>query len=415
MAVFSYVARDGVGREVKGTTEAESQEILVRRLRERGLFVSGVTRQSARPGTKGGFLASLGRVRMKDLSIFGRQFSTLLGAGVSLVRALAVMEKQTESSRLKFVLRDLQGEVEGGSSLSRSMLRHPKIFNRLATGLVYAGEVGGVMEEVWERLADFLEKDVELRRKVKGAMVYPIIVITIAVSIVTGLVVFILPKFIALFKDFGVAKMPGPTAFLMNLSGFMIGKTHHVPNIILIIIGVMVFLGIYRAIIRTKIGGWGRDFVLLKLPIAGKIAQKVAIARFSRTFSTLLESGVPILQAMETVAGTVGNRIVADAVMRARASIREGDEIAPPLEASGLFPPMVTHMVGVGEETGALSKMLDKIADFYEKDVDVAIEGLTSALEPVLIIVLGGMIGFIVIAMYLPLIAMIQGMTAQAG
>jgi len=414
LAVFAYVARDGAGREVKGTSEAETQESLVRRLRERGLFVSAVTRQSARPGQKGSFLASMGRVTMRDLAIFGRQFSTLLGAGVSLVRALAVMEKQTSSAKLKYVLRDMQGEVEGGSSLSRAMRNHPKVFSRLALGLIYAGEVGGVMEEVWERLAGFLEKDVELRRKIKGAMTYPIVVIAIAFGVCTGMVVFILPKFVALFKDFGVKQMPRPTAFLMGLSHFFIGQTHGVPNMLIMVIGVLVLLSVYRAAIRTKIGTRTRDFILLNIPIFGKLSQKVAIARFARTFSTLLQSGVPILQAMETVAGTVGNQIVADAVMRARASIREGDEIAPPLEASGLFPPMVTHMVAVGEETGALAQLLDKIADFYEKDVEVAVEGMTAALEPALIVVLGGMIGFITISMYLPLIAIIQGVMSMS-
>lgn len=415
MAVFAYVARDGVGREVRGTAEADTQQALVRRLRERGLFASAVTRQSARAGQKGGLLSRVGRVTIRDLAIFGRQFATLLRAGVSLVRALSVMEKQTNSSRLKFVIRDLQAEVEGGSSLSRAMRNHPRIFSRLATGLVYAGEVGGVMEEVWDRLADFLENDVTLRRKIKGAMTYPAMVITIAIGIVMGLVLLVLPRFVALFKDFGVAKMPGPTQFLMNISEFVLHRTHGVPNAIIIVVGVVVFVAVYRTIVRTRIGSLIRDYVLFHLPIFGKLAQMVAIARFSRTFSTMLESGVPILQAMETVAGTVGNQIMADAVMKARASVREGDEIAPPLEASGLFPPMVTHMVGVGEETGALSTMLDKVADFYEKDVDVAVESLTSALEPALIVILGGMIGFVVISMYLPLLAMIQGMMAQSG
>lgn len=414
MPVFAYVARDQGGREVKGTTEADTQESLVIKLRNKGLVVSAVTRQSGMV-RKTDYLAFFKRVGLKDLSLFCRQFATMIDAGVSLIRALTVLEHQTGNSNLRSVIRRMQARVEEGTALSRAMQEHPAVFSNLAVGLVRAGEVGGVLDEVLERLATFIEKDVELRRKVRSALTYPIIVICIAFGIVIGLVTFIIPKFIALFDDFGVAQMPGPTQLLINASHFMTSKTAGVPNLAVLFGGIFVFYLLFRAAIRTRLGSRIWDIFKLKLPVFGKLSHKVALARFSRTLSTLMDSGVPILQALETVAGAVGNVLMADAIMKARASIREGDEIATPLASSKLFPPMVVHMISVGEETGALSQMLSKIADFYDSEVQATLESLTAALEPVLIVFLGGMVGFIVIAMFLPLIAMIQSLTTQSG
>ena len=340
---------------------------------------------------------------LKDLSIFCRQFATMINAGVSLVRCLDVLEQQTSSARLKEIIRDIEQEVQGGATLSRSMNKFPRVFTNLTVGLVRAGEVGGVLDETLDRLAGFLEKDMELRRKVKASMTYPTLVMVVAVGIVTFLVTFILPKFISLFKELGMTddKFPMPTLILMRISNFATSKWYFMVGII-----VATSIAINR-IKATKTGRRYFDIMRLKAPVFGPLNHKICIARFARTFSTLLSSGVPILQAMETVAGTVDNDIISDAILMSRAAIREGDTIADPLAASKMFPPMVVQMITIGEETGQLDSMLSKVADFYESEVDASLESLTSALEPVLIVFLGVVVGFIVVAMFMPLIAII--------
>ena len=344
-----------------------------------------------------------GKVRLTNLSIFCRQFSTMVDAGVSLVRCLDVLSRQTEDPRLKKILLDIGERVEGGESLSRCMQRHPRTFNSLFIGLVRAGEVGGVLEESLQRLSQFLEKDVDLRRKVKAALTYPVIVIVFAFLIVTGLVYFIIPKFATLFADIGLKPedMPKMTQFLIDISYNLRNNWH------IILISVVAIIVAWKLFVSTRFGRRVADRIKLIIPVFGKLHHKVCLARFSRTMGTLLTSGVPILQAMETVAGTVGNSIMADAVLDARARIREGDRIGDPLEASKLFPPMVVHMIGVGEESGSLDFMLQKIADFYESEVEATLESLTAALEPILIVGLGFIVGFIVIAMFAPLLTVI--------
>lgn len=406
MATFAYVATDKTGKEVKGNQNAGSKEALIKNLREKGLAVKSVQEEKAVTKAKPrgrGFRLFGGKVALKDLSIFCRQFATMINAGVSLVRCLDVLEQQSSSPRLKEIIRDIEMEVQGGATLSRSMAKFPRVFSNLSTGLVRAGEVGGVLDETLDRLAGFLEKDMELRRKVKSSMTYPVLVMIVAIGIVTFLVTFILPKFISLFKELGMTddKFPLPTLMLMRTSQFMTSKWY-------IMIGAVVALSIAMNRIRaTKTGRRYFDIIKLKLPVFGPLNHKIAIARFARTFSTLLSSGVPILQAMETVAGTVDNDIISDAIMMSRAAIREGDTIADPLAASKMFPPMVVQMITIGEETGQLDSMLSKVADFYESEVDAALESLTSALEPVLIVFLGVVVGFIVVSMFLPLIAII--------
>jgi type IV pilus assembly protein PilC len=289
------------------------------------------------------------------------------------------------------------------------MGKYPGTFNNLFIGLVKAGEVGGVLEESLQRLSQFLEKDVELRRKVKAAMTYPAIVMFVAVAIVMGLVTFILPKFIQLFKDLGVKEFPGPTLMLMNMSNFL---TTYWYIALAILIG---FLIAFKMFVKTKFGKRVYDRFKLNVPVFGKLNHRIALARFSRTLGTLLVSGVPILQALETVAGAVDNDIISDAVMTARERIREGDRIGDPLQKSKLFPPMVVQMISIGEESGALDQMLTKVAEFYEQEVDAALASLTSAIEPVMIVFLGGAVGFIVISMFLPLISLIQGLSGGSG
>jgi type IV pilus assembly protein PilC len=399
MPTFAYTFRDAAGTVRSGTSEAESAETLRRRLQEQGFTVTEVRQVRAqRPG--GGW----GRVKLSDLAIFCRQFSTMQDAGVSIVRSLDVLGQQTQSPKLRRIIMDIQAEVEAGQTLSKAMSKYPNVFSNLFIGLVRAGEVGGVLEESLQRLAAFLEADVALRRKVRAAMTYPTIVVIAALAIVIGLVTFILPKFFDVFKDLGIKDFPVMTQMLMDFSNFLTSRWY-----VMIAIVVLVVIA-FRMFVRTRIGRRLYDRLKLKLPVFGPLNHKIALARFSRTLSTLLSSGVPILQALETVAGTVANEIIAEAVMEARARIREGDRIGPPLEKSGMFPPMVVHMISIGEESGALDQMLSKVADFYESEVESTLQSLTSAIEPVLIVLLGGMVGFIVISLLLPLITAVQSL-----
>jgi type IV pilus assembly protein PilC len=405
MPVYSYTYKDPNGALQKGTTEAESEDKLRARFEEQGLEVVEVTMIKKRGSVKS---RGYGRVKLTHLSVFCRQFSTMVDAGVSLVRCLDVLSRQTQDPKLKKILLDIGERVEGGESLSRSMQRHPRTFSNLFIGLIRAGEVGGVLEESLQRLSQFLEKDVELRRKVKAALTYPILVIVAAICIVGFLVAYIVPEFADLFVDIGLKEedFPEMTKFLINLS-------YNVRNNwLVIIISVVAVVLAWRMFVSTRFGRRVADRIKLYIPVFGKLHHKVCMARFSRTMGTLLTSGVPILQAMETVAGTVGNSIMADAVLDARARIREGDRIGDPLEASKMFPPMVVHMIGVGEESGSLDFMLQKIADFYESEVEATLQSLTAALEPVLIIMLGFVVGFIVIAMFSPLIKVIEQLSS---
>lgn len=406
MATFSYTVRDSSGQTRTGTSEAENMDILKRRLQEQGFTVADIKQEKSAKKKKspgGGW----GRVKLADLSIFCRQFSTMIDAGVSLVRALDVLGEQTQNPKLKRMIVDIQSEVESGQTLSKSMAKYPKTFSNLFVGLIRAGEVGGVLEEALQRLSHFLEKDMELRRKVKSALTYPTIVVVVAVGIVLGLCTFIVPKFVDLFKELGVKELPAMTQVLVDFSDFLKDRWW---------MGLLIILGVYIAIKffgTTRVGRRVIDRIKLKLPVFGKLSHKIALARFSRTLSTLLVSGVPILQALETVAGTIGNVIISDAVMMARARIREGDRINDPLEKSRMFPPMVVHMISIGEESGALDQMLTKIAEFYEQEVDATLNSLTAAIEPVLIVFLGVCVGFIVIAMFAPLVQVIQNLSGS--
>jgi type IV pilus assembly protein PilC len=413
MPTFQYTYRDQSGATKKGVAEAESQTILAKRLREQGFTIANIkqTKAARKPGStpKG----TGGGVKLTELSVFCRQFSTMIDAGVSLVRCLTVLQEQSQSPKLRRILFDIQAEVEAGNSLSRAMQKYPRVFSNLFIGLVRAGEVGGVLEESLQRLSHFLEKDVELRRKVKSAMTYPCIVMFVAVVIVIGLVTLILPKFFDLFKELGVKEFPPITMFLKQCSDFL---TMGFP-VRQIVIGIVCFLITiaFKLFVRTKFGKRLYDRFKLKVPVFGKLNHKIALARFSRTLGTLLVSGVPILQALETVAGTVDNDILADAIMHCRARIREGDRIGDPLKKSGLFPPMVVQMISIGEESGALDSMLTKVAEFYESEVESALESLTAAIEPVMIVFLGGCVGFIVIAMFMPLVSIIQNLSSPGG
>jgi type IV pilus assembly protein PilC len=402
MPYFNYTIRDANGQTRSGKVEAPNAEELKKRLQAEGLQVLEVTEDRKAPRVPAG---GYGRVKLSDLAIFARQFSTMLDAGVSLIRCLDVLQAQTNNARLRKILMDLSARVESGESLSRSMARHPKAFSQLIIGLIRAGEVGGVLEESLQRIAGFLEKDVELRRKIRSALTYPVIVLLAAIGIVIFLVSWLVPQFASLFKELGIKEMPAPTQFLIDLSALFTQRWY------VVIIAVVAILIAYKLFVSTRVGRRVADRVKLRIPVFGPLHHKIVMARFSRTMGTLLASGVPILQAMETVAGVVGNSVVSDAVIESRARIREGEKIADPLQRSKMFPPMVVHMVSVGEESGSLDHMLNKIADFYENEVEMTIASLTAAIEPVMIVLLGFIVGFIVISMFLPMIEVISNLS----
>jgi len=406
MPYFNYTIRDANGQTRSGKVEAPNAEELKKRLQAEGLQVLEVTEDRKAPRVPAG---GYGRVKLSDLAIFARQFSTMLDAGVSLIRCLDVLQAQTNNARLRKILMDLSARVESGESLSRSMARHPKAFSQLIIGLIRAGEVGGVLEESLQRIAAFLEKDVELRRKIRSALTYPVIVLLAAIGIVIFLVSWLVPQFAQLFKELDIKELPAPTQFLVDLSALFTQRWY------VVIIAVVAILIAYKLFVSTRVGRRVADRVKLRVPVFGPLHHKIVMARFSRTMGTLLASGVPILQAMETVAGVVGNSVVSDAVIESRARIREGEKIADPLQRSKMFPPMVVHMVSVGEESGSLDHMLNKIADFYENEVEMTIASLTAAIEPVMIVLLGVIVGFIVIAMFLPMIEVISNLSQQQG
>ena len=418
MPTFAYVAKGPDGKALKGTSEAESPLALRQRLSEQGMTVQNVKPAKAAPkkastalagpNAKGpNLLERIQKVSLPDLSIFCRQFSTMIDAGVSLVRCLDVLSEQSQSPKLRRIIADLRYEVESGNTLSKAMSKYPTVFSNLFVGLIRAGEVGGVLEESLQRLSAFLEKDVELRRKVKAALTYPVIVSCVALGIVMFLTIFIVPQFMKMFTDLGLKDFPAMTAALMTFSNFMVHKFY------LVVIIVAVCFVAFKMFVRTKFGRRAFDRFKLKVPVFGKLNHKVALARFSRTLATLLSSGVPILSAMETVAGTVSNEIISDAILDARARVREGDVISEPLRKSKMFPPMVVQMIAIGQESGSLDTMLAKIADFYDGEVDAAISALTAAIEPILIVFLGVTVGFIVIAMFMPLVGLINGLSSN--
>ncbi|GAB4461205.1 MAG: type II secretion system F family protein [Armatimonadaceae bacterium] len=421
MATFAYVAKGSDGKTQTGTFDADSPTTVRQRLSEQGLSVTSVKPAKKKSGggssalnaeiTLPPFMERFQRVKRADLAIFCRQFSTMIDAGVSLVRCLDVLAEQSQSPKLRRIIADLRYEVESGNSLSKAMSKYPTVFDNMFIGLIRAGEVGGVLEEALQRLSTFLEKDVELNRKVKSAMTYPALVTVVAIGIVLFLTLRIVPEFAKMFRDLGLKDLPAMTQFLVDFSDFFLKKFY------IVVIACIVLFIAFKMFVRTRFGRRAWDRFKLKVPVFGKLNHKVALARFSRTFGTLLASGVPILQAMETVAGAVANEIIADAILDARARVREGDVISEPLRKSKMFPPMVVQMIAIGQESGSLDTMLHKIAEFYDQEVDAAIAALTSAIEPILIVFLGFVVGFIVIAMFLPLVNLINGLSGgdEAG
>jgi type IV pilus assembly protein PilC len=394
VATFVFRAVDLAGVAARGEVDAETKQAVTDQLKARGLIVLDI---NAKKGSKEISLEFLERVKARDLTIMTRQLATMVTSGVTILRALYVLEEQTQSKLLKRALVQIRKDVEAGLPLSDALARHPKIFSPLYIAMVRSGETGGMLESSLLRTADQLEKEDALRRQVRAAMIYPAVVVSFAVTVLIALVAFIVPVFAKVFKDFG-GKLPGLTQFTVGLSNFLTSKWY---------LCIAIVVAVAWAFLAWKKSSWGRpqwDRFRLRIPMRiGEVVQKIALARWSRTLSALTNAGVPILQAIEVTGQTAGNKVVEDAMANVRDSVKRGGTIAAPLKDVAVFPAMVVHMVGVGEETGALDTMLNKIADFYEDEVNAAIKALTSILEPVMIIVIGAIVGFIVISMYLPL------------
>jgi type IV pilus assembly protein PilC len=341
------------------------------------------------------------RIKTKEIVVFTRQFSTMISAGLPLVQCLEILSTQQPNPTFKKVLTQIKQDVEGGSTFADALGKHPKVFDSLFVNLVSAGEIGGVLDTVLNRLAVYLEKNENLKNKIKGAMTYPIIVLCVAFAVVAVLMIFVIPTFQDLFSQFGSA-LPGPTQFIVNLS-------HAFRSYWYVMIGIIVLLVICLKWVRKQEKGrYYTDKMALRLPIFGPLLKKVAVAKFTRTLGTMISSGVPIMDGLDITSKTAGNVIVENAIRAVRTAISEGKSMSEPLEQTGIFPGMVVQMISVGEATGAMDQMLAKIADFYDEEVDVAVEALTSALEPMLMVFLGGIIGFVVVAMYLPIFKMAQ-------
>ncbi len=402
MPIFVYKAKDMSGQVVSSTMEADNEQVVRTRLREKNYIVTQIYEK---PATKsiGEILSSFQKVKLKSLTVFSRQFATMISAGLTLVRALDVLSQQTEDRKLRKIVETIKQRVEGGSSLSAAFAEHPETFSELYVNLTKAGEVGGVLDEVMNRLAMFLEKDQEIKGKVKSAMTYPTVIFIFSILIAIFMLVVVLPTFVQMFIDMEI-KMPLMTQMIMNLSNFLRTKWY------LVIIALGGTITAFKFYTNTPQGRYTYHKFLLSMPVLGILNKKVTVSRFTRTFGTLLGSGVPVLQALDVVAKASGNKIIEEAVMNVRKSIREGESISIPMATCGIFPPMVTQMIAVGEETGALDRMLEKISDFYDMEVSATLEALTSMLEPVMMVFMGGLVGFIVVAMYLPMFTLVSSM-----
>jgi len=396
MPIYIWESTTG-GKKQKGEIEAQDKSTALLLLRKQKISPSKI-----KPKPKD-LLKNIDlfqpKITTKDIVIFTRQLSTMIDAGLPLVQGLEILTNQQENKALKKVLQDIKLNVESGSSFAEALKKHPKQFDQLFCNMVAAGEVGGILEEVLKRLSEYMEKAQRLKSKVKGALTYPTIVLAISALVLGVILIFVIPVFEKMFADFGSA-LPAPTQMVVNLSNF-------VKSYFLVIIGsIAVMIFIFRKYYNTDIGHHTVDRLVLKAPVFGPLLKKVAVAKLTRTLGTLINSGVPIVDSLDIAAGTVGNKIVEEAIYKVRSSISEGRTIAQPLQESGIFPNMVVQMISVGETTGALDQMLNKIAEFYDQEVETAVDALTSLIEPFMIVFLGGTIGSIVVAMYLPIFKM---------
>jgi type IV pilus assembly protein PilC len=397
-ATFSYSVRDRAGKLISGTLEAESESAVARRLKGMGYSPVSISQANAGLGKEikiPGFSGKK-KVKLKDLAVFSRQFATMINSGLSLLRALTILTEQTDNKALAEVIGEVRNDVQAGSALSQAMGKHPDVFPPLMVNMSKAGEIGGFLDSVLLQVAANYESEVRLRGKIKSAMTYPTVVLFIAILAVMGMLLFIVPTFAKMFKQLG-AQLPAPTQILVSLSHLL--KVGFLVFIIMGIAGVMVWRRVKnREEVRNIV-----DPLKLKLPVFGSLFQKVAISRFARNLGTMMRSGVPILQSLDVVADTTGNIVLARATRDIQESVRQGESVTAPLRAHPVFPPMVAQMMAVGEDTGALDQMLEKISDFYDQEVEATTEALTSLIEPIMIAVLGGIIGSMIICLYMPI------------
>ena len=408
MPLFSYKVKMPSGSTNEGVMTAADESSAIARLKSQRATVIEIsqvktsileTLQNLNPLKPG--------IKAKDIVIFSRQLSTLVSAVVPLVQGLTVLIEQIESPRFKLIVKDIRESIQAGVSIADSMKTHPSAFSELYVSMIKAGEVGGILDVILERVSEYLEKAEELKSKVVGAMVYPAVIAVVAFGVVIFLLTFVIPRFAEIFTSFG-SELPWPTRILLGSSNFV---KSYIIFIILGIIGLIIgFIQFYK----STFGKYKVDDIMLKLPVFGVLLKKVAVSKFTRTLSTLVKSGIPILEALDTVAQTSGNKVIEEAIIKAKDAVREGSKISDPLKESKLFPPMVVQMIAVGEETGNLDTMLGKIADFYDQEVDASVKALTSMIEPLVIVVMGLVVGFIVIAMFMPMFSM-GGLAAGAG
>ncbi len=400
MPLYSYEAIDSSGRTLRGTLEVDSEQLLISRLHEQGLHVVRVTPQKARVATFS-TLRKPKKPKLQAMVVFSRQFATMIDAGIPILRCLDILHSQTRDAALKHALDTVRKDVKAGMALNEALEKHPGVFSTLYVNMVRAAEVAGILDQILDRLATFLEKDLEVRQKVKSAMMYPVMVLIFSFLVLIAIFMFVLPKFKEIFDSMKV-EMPATTQFLFAASDFLVSYWWALAGAI---VGGLLVL---RRYIRTPKGRYQYDYFKLKMPILGDLVLKLAVARFARTFGTLVASGVPLMRTLEIVGETSGNAVLAAAIEGTRSSIREGQPLSTPFAATGLFPPMVIHMMDIGEESGRLSEMMVRIADFYEQEVDAAIKGLTSMIEPMLIVFLGGIVGFIAISIMMPMFKLVS-------
>ena len=419
MATFTYEALNTGGQEVKAELEAPSKEEAVAKIRGLGYFPTKITEKGAKKkisakkaalrSKKKAAGAGFGWVGVKILTQFTRQLSTLNDAGLPILRSIRILQEQAPPGLFRNVLKEVGEDVEGGATLSEAMAKHPRVFNSLFCNMVAAGEAGGVLDIILQRLAEFMEKAQKLRRKVIGAMIYPAVVITIAAAIVAFIMVTVVPKFYEIFRDFDTT-LPAPTVFLITVSEwFALGTP---PGWVWLLFSPLIAIITYTVIRSSQGGRYVVDLIMLQVPVAGQIMAKSSIARFTRTLGTLIAAGVPILEAINITKDTTGNEVHARALGKVHDSIREGDTFANPLRVSKVVDSIVVNMVDVGEETGELDKMLMKVADNYDEEVDVLVASLVSLLEPIMVVVLGLIVGFIVVALFLPLVSLISSLSS---
>lgn len=393
MPTYLWEATTRAGEFRSGTVDADSERVVSERLRSQGLNVTKVKRKPIEIR-----IPTIGSgVSLRDKVVFTRTFSTMIDAGLPIVQSIEMLATQSESLHFRRILATVKADVESGKSLSESMAVHPRVFDQLFCALVAAGEAGGILDIIFRRLATYMEKAASLRRQVMRALIYPSAILTVGIIVMIVMMTKVLPVFEKMFKDLGAGSLPALTRFVLAIS-------HGIAdNIIFVLGGLGLFVAGFVAAARTEKGRYFIDAFTLKAPIIGPVIRKIAVARFTRTLGTLLNSGVPILDALDIVAKTSGNLVVARGILYARAKIEEGKDIASPLLETGIFPPMVVQMIGVGEQSGAMDEMLQKIADFYEEEVDVAVGAMTSLLGPLMVVALGGAVGGMLIAMYLPI------------